>query len=121
MGKVVLPKIRKKVVGGVCFSLGCVVVISFIVFFFQKQIGYSILLGGVLWFLPELYVANRLFHRIETSPKQAVMQFYRAEVIKLFLVGLLFIVMVRELPVSILGLIGGYFIGSAVFFVKGIR
>jgi F0F1-type ATP synthase assembly protein I len=121
MGKVVLPSTRRKVYGGVCFSLGCTVLISFIAFFFQKQIGCSLLLGGVLWFLPELYVAYRLFHRIESSPKHAVMMFYRTEMVKLFLVGLLFILVVKEFPVSILGLIVGYFIGSAVFFMKGIH
>jgi F0F1-type ATP synthase assembly protein I len=122
MGKVVLPTTRRKVYQGVIFSLGSMVLISFIAFFFQKQIGYSILLGGVLWFLPEFYVAHRLFHRIETDPKRAVMIFYRSEIVKLFLVALLFILVLKELPVSFLGLIAGYFAAQVLFFgffIKG--
>ena len=118
MGKVVLPVTRKRIYRGVSFSLGTVVLISFLAFFFQKQIGYSILLGGVLWFLPELYVAHRLFHRVEMEPKRAILVFYQSEIVKLLLVALLFILMVKELPVSFLGLIAGYFFAQVSFFVN---
>lgn len=120
MGKVVLPATRKRIYRGVSFSLGTIVVISFLAFFVHRQIGYSILLGGVLWFLPELYVAYRLFHRIEMEPKRAMLVFYQSEIVKLLLVALLFILVVKEIPVNFLGLIAGYLIAQILFFVKGL-
>ncbi|HEV2614071.1 MAG TPA: ATP synthase subunit I [Gammaproteobacteria bacterium] len=120
MGKVVLPATRKRIYRGVSFSLGTIAVISFLAFFFQQQIGYSILLGGVLWFLPECYVVYRLFHRIEMEPRRAVMTFYQSEIVKLLLVALLFILVVKEVPVNFIGLIAGYFTAQILFFVKGV-
>ena len=121
MGKVVLPITRKKMYRGVFFSLGSVVLISFLAILFQQQAGFSFLLGGVLWFLPELYRVHRLFHRIEMEPQRAMMLFYLAEVVKLLMVALLFILMVKLFSVNFLWLIAGYFLAQVLFFVKGIH
>lgn len=121
MGKVVLPITRKKMYQGVFFSLGSVVLISCLTILFQKQAGYSFLLGGVLWFLPELFRVYRLFHRIEMEPRRVMMKFYLAEMIKLLMVALLFILMVKLFSVSFLWLIAGYFVAQIVFFMKGIH
>lgn len=121
MGTVVLPITRKKMYRGVFFSLGSVVLISCFAMLFQKQAGYSFLLGGVLWFIPELFRVYRLFHRMEMHPQQAVMKFYLAEVVKLLMVALLFVLMVKLFSVSFLWFIAGYFVAQITFFIKGIH
>lgn len=118
MGKVVLPVTRKKIYRGVSFSLGTVVLFGLLAFFFQKQIGISIWLGGMLWFLPELYVAYRLFHRIETAPKRAMISFYQTEITKLLLVAFLFVLIIKVMTVNILWLILGYLLAQIVFFMR---
>lgn len=121
MGKVVLPITRKKMYRGVLFSLGTVVLISCLTILFQQQAGFSFLLGGVLWFLPELYRVHRLFHRMEMEPQRAMMLFYLAEVVKLLMVALLFVLMVKLFSVNFLWLIAGYFVAQITFFIKGIH
>src|SRR5258708_4176224 len=104
MAKLVLPAIRKQAYLRVCWPLGIIFIISFVVLVFSTIFSYSILLGGIIWFLPHGYVAIKLFQHIETQPKRFIALFYKSETIKLILVALLFILAVKWLSVSFLGL-----------------
>lgn len=68
----------------------------------------SVWVGGLTCALPQLYFAHRFFRDTGAlAAKQIVRGMYRAEIIKLLLTGLLFVVVFETLPVDVLA----YFIG----------
>jgi ATP synthase protein I len=79
----------------------------------DKRAAYAILLGGVVSILPNLYFAWRLFHRIYGySAQRLLMTFYRNEIIKLVLMGLLFIVIIKLKIVANLPFIIGFILAQ---------
>ncbi len=117
MARLILPAIRKQAYLSVCLPLVGVAIGSLVALIFSDQLSYSILLGGIIWFLPHGYVAIKLFHHIETKPKRFVMMFYKSEVIKLILVALLFILVVKWIPVIVVGLLVGYLCAQVIFWL----
>ncbi len=115
MARLVLPAIRKRAYLSVCSSLGGVVIVSLMALIFSVMLSYSILLGGIIWFLPHGYAAIKLFHHIETKPKRFMMVFYKSEITKLILVALLFILVMKWIPASFVGLIAGYLCAQVIF------
>ena len=81
--------------------------------------GFSVLMGGLAYGLPNLFFVWRVFRFVGA---QQVMQFIAAffigEMIKMILSALLFLLVVKYLPVSLLSVLVG-FIGAMVSFWLG--
>ncbi len=71
---------------------------------------YSILFGGLIATLGNVYFASRVFVRYRAErPDRLLGGIYRAEIVKLLIVaGLFGAVVVLVSPISIVGLLGGY-------------
>ena len=115
--KLILPSIQKKAYFSVLIPLVVVLIIGLAVLTVSKSGGYSFLLGGMLWFIPQGVVAIRLFRRIEADPKRFIVAFYKNEVLKLILAACLFILVVKWIPLSILSFLGGYLCAQVVFWI----
>lgn len=76
---------------------------------------YSVLLGGIVWLLPNFYFVYRSFRMVPA--KKLVAGFYRAEVTKLILSAALFVAVIKILTVSSLFVLVGYLIAQFIFWV----
>lgn len=118
MSKLVLHSLRNAAYRLVTIPASVIIISSVITLFFaDTKFAYSIGLGGCVWILPNFYFAYKLFHRIETRAKNFVSVFYRTELLKLVLSALLFIAIVKWLPVTLSAILIGYFISFATFWV----
>jgi F0F1-type ATP synthase assembly protein I len=117
MAKLILPALRKQVYLSVCLPLGVVMLVSLAALIFSVMLSYSIVLGGIIWFLPQGYTAVKLFHHIETTPKRFMMIFYKSEIVKLALVALLCILVMKWIPASFVGLLAGYLCAQVIFWL----
>ncbi|MDQ8039947.1 MAG: ATP synthase subunit I, partial [Rickettsiella sp.] len=87
--------------------------------FHAWQIVCSLLLGIFLWMLPSCYFANKLFRHLgKISPTSLLRIFYRAEITKLLLSGIFFVMMIKLLSVNIPVLIAGYFVPQLIFWAR---
>jgi F0F1-type ATP synthase assembly protein I len=83
------------------------------------QLGYSLLLGSLLWMLPSCYLANKWFRRLGKVPPASLLRiFYRAEINKLLLSGIFFVMMIKLLSVNIPALVIGYIGAQLIFWVR---
>lgn len=81
-----------------------------------KQVGFSIFAGGMAYFIAQLVFVWRVFRYAGAQQMtQFVAAFMLGEALKLILSGILFIVIVKCLPVSLLSVLIG-FIGAIVSF-----
>ncbi len=82
-------------------------------------LSYSLLLGILLWMLPSCYLANKLFRHLGKVPPASLLRiFYRAEIIKLLLSGIFFVMMIKLLSVNIPALVTGYIASQLIFWVS---
>jgi ATP synthase protein I len=73
--------------------------------------GASVWVGGLTCAIPHLYFARRFFNATGAlATKQIVRGMYRAEMIKLLLTGLLFMVVFKFLPIDILAFFVGFIV-----------
>lgn len=81
-----------------------VVVTSFVLLIFTGiNAGYSALLGGLGWALPNFYFASKIFAKSQAKTSKTILgRFYRAELVKLLLTAIYFVLVVKFIPVSIL-------------------
>lgn len=78
--------------------------------------GVSVLLGGLAYVLPNLLFVWRVFRYAGTAQMvQFLTAFFVGEMLKLILGAILFLVIVKYLPVSLLSVLAGY-IGAIVAF-----
>lgn len=78
--------------------------------------GFSVLMGGLAYGLPNLFFVWRVFRFVGASQMTLFMAaFFTGEMIKLALSAILFLVIVKYLPVSLLSVLVGY-IGAIVSF-----
>lgn len=79
----------------------------------------SLLLGVLLWMLPSCYFASKLFCRLGKVPPVALLRiFYRAEINKLLLSGIFFVMMIKLQSVNIPALVVGYFVSQLIFWLR---
>lgn len=79
----------------------------------DKRAAYSILLGGLVSILPNIYFARRIFHRIcSYNARRLLIKFYRNELIKLILMGFLFILVIKLKIVANLPFIIGFILAQ---------
>lgn len=84
----------------------------------RLELAESILLGGTAWLLPNLYFARQVF--IEMRPQQVkriIRNFYRAEMIKLFVSALLLTAAISFWAASVGFVLMGYVLAQAAFWL----
>lgn len=101
----------------VFLELAGVLVLSILgLLLFSKLIGVSLLLGGLAYTIPNLIFVWRVFRYAGAQQMtRFAAAFFAGEGLKLILSGILFIVIVKYLPVSLLSVLVG-FIAAIVFF-----
>jgi ATP synthase protein I len=78
--------------------------------------GVSTLLGGLAYWLPTLLFVWRVFARTTArAAKQFLISFVAGEGIKLFLSAVLFVLIVKNMPVNVVSVLVG-FVGAVVSF-----
>lgn len=78
--------------------------------------GFSLLMGGLTYCLPNILFVWRVFRYSGAQQMTLFMAaFFAGEMFKLFLSAILFIIVVKTLPVSLLSTLAGY-IGAIVAF-----
>lgn len=111
MSKLVLHSLRNAAYRLVAIPASVIIIISLITLIFtDTKFAYSIGLGGCVWILPNFYFAYKLFHKIETEAKNFISVFYRTELLKLAFSALLFIAIIKWLPVTLSAIFIGYFV-----------
>lgn len=121
MSKLALHSLRNAAYRLVAIPASVIIITSVITLIFTNtKFAYSIGLGGCVWILPNFYFAFKLFHRIETQAKNFLSVFYRTELFKLALSFLLFIVIVKWLPITLSAILIGYLIALITFWVTAV-
>lgn len=78
--------------------------------------GYSVLAGGLCYGLPNLFFVWRVFRYAGAQQMtQFMAAFFMGEAFKLILSGILFLLVVKHLPVSLLSVLVG-FVGAIISF-----
>ena len=78
--------------------------------------GISTVLGGMAYWLPTLFFVRRVFAKTSArAAKEFVLAFFAGEAFKLILSAVLFVLIVKYLPVTLLAVLAGY-IGAIVAF-----
>lgn len=78
--------------------------------------GFSVFMGGLAYGLPNLLLVWRVFRFAGASQMtQFAAAFFMGEMIKLILSGILFLLIVKTLPVSLLSVLVG-FVGAIIAF-----
>lgn len=83
-----------------------------------EQSAISAVLGGAAYCLPNLLFVWRVFAR--TTPraaKQFLIAFVLGETTKLFLSAILFVLIVKYLPIKLLAVLGGYITAIMAFWI----
>jgi ATP synthase protein I len=76
---------------------------------------YSAGLGGAAAFIPNAYLAVRIFRTAGQEPRKMVTSFYVGETGKLLLTALLFLLIFQIPTIEILPLLAGYLAALSVF------
>ncbi|WP_432455278.1 MULTISPECIES: ATP synthase subunit I [unclassified Agarivorans] len=106
--------IRRKALYYVIFQTSFVVLLTLNSgFFFNKDIAISVLLGGIIFLLPNSLFTLMAFRFVgATKQKQVVTSFYLGEVVKLSLIAILFVLVFTLLKVEPLALLLGFVLSS---------
>ena len=101
----------------VFLQLACVVLLAIIALLFSGMIsGFSVLAGGLAYGLANLIFVWRVFRFAGAQQmNQFVAAFFIGEMAKLFVSAILFLMIVKYLPVSLLSVLVG-FVGAIVSF-----
>ncbi len=95
---------------------GVVVLASLALIFHGVTSGFSVLMGGLAYVIPNLIFVWRVFRFVGARQMTLFMAaFFYGEAMKLILSAILFLVIVKYLPVSLLSVLVGY-IGAIVAF-----
>lgn len=117
MSSSALRVVRTKAFQLTGLPVGLVLVIALCLFILSgMKAGYSTLLGGATWLLPSFYFAHQVFSKIGTA-KTILWMFYRAEITKLLLSAVLFILICRFFSVNMLIFLLGYMAAQCMFWL----
>lgn len=120
MSKSVLHSKRIEAFQLVSIPAGVVIIISLLLLIAKdSNLSYSVLMGGLVWLGPNFYFAIRVFSGggANITPQSMLINFYRAEVTKLALCAIFFVIIVKYLPVAILPMLVGYGIAQVAFWM----
>lgn len=110
-----LHSTRVKAYRLVCLPVSLVFIVASVLFMRDGEVaGYSTLLGGAAWLLPSLYFVGTIFAKVK-PPTQILWTFYRAEVLKLFFSAILFVLLIKYLPIDRVALLLGYIAAQLTF------
>ncbi len=109
--------IKKEAYRIIYWQLILIVGLALVLFLLRGiQSGISAMLGGLAYWLPTLFFVWRVFARTTArAAKQFLVAFIAGEGVKLLLSAVLFVLIVKNLPVSILSVLAG-FVGAVVSF-----
>lgn len=80
--------------------------------------GCSAILGGIVWAIPNLYFAYKVFaNSTEKSAKQLMWTFFQAEIFKLVLSAVLFVIVIKFFPVTALIVLLSYILAQLMFWI----
>jgi ATP synthase protein I len=79
------------------------------------QKGLSSMLGGIVAFVPNLYVALRISGSVGQEAGKILRSFYVGESVKLLLTAVLFMMIIQIPNIEILPLLAGYIAALSVF------
>jgi F0F1-type ATP synthase assembly protein I len=114
-GKVIRKMCQASFMAFFAVLLGLVVILGN---FQNEKIVRSLMLGIILWLLPNCYFVIKIMRRLGQVPGGDLLNiFYRAELIKLLFSGFFFIMMVKLLSVSFPVLLSGYLAAQLVFWL----
>lgn len=114
LGKTRITAYRQVLLAATSALFIAIILLVFIGF----KAGISAFLGGMVWFLPNLYFAHKLFGQLgKIPPKHMVKVFYIAEVVKLALSVIFFVLIIKFLSVAIGPLFIGYLATQFVFWL----
>lgn len=89
-----------------------------LVFFVGIKAAYSAMLGAGIWLLPNWYFIYKFFGgKSGYSAKELAGRFYQAEVIKLLLSIILFIVVIKYVNVLALFVLGAYILAQFIYLI----
>ena len=110
-------KIQNQAYKIVIWQLACVLLFAIIAAFLANlQSGWSVLAGGMTYVIPNLLFVATVFRFTGAQQmSQFMAAFYAGEMIKLILSGILFLLVVKYLPVSLSSVVIG-FVGAIVAF-----
>ena len=99
-------------------ALSALLLAVFFALFSKISIAASVFLGGLIWFIPNIYFAYRLFIAIGSlPPKRMIKQFYLAEIIKILLSVFFIIIVISFFTVQAIPLFIGYLVTQFVFWL----
>lgn len=117
-----MPKSLKSIVQNQAYQLvlkqlaGVIILAVLATLVINLKSGYSVLAGGLAYCIPNLLFVWRVFRYAGAQQmNQFMAAFFAGEMIKLFLSGILFVVVVKTFPVSLLSVLVG-FAGAIVSF-----
>lgn len=115
--KLIIKGVRTKAYRYVIWPTLIILLVSIILLLVKGfPVAASAFLGGAIWTISNLLVVNRLFSNV--SPRAAnkiVINFYFAMASKLILTVVLFIVLIKLLPLSLGYLLFGYLLAQVAF------
>jgi ATP synthase protein I len=105
----------------VYWQIAVIMGLALILFLLQgTRSGYSLLLGGMAYCLPNYVFVRRVFNNATATARAAtqfLMAFFLGETMKLFISAILFVLIVKYLPVTFPAVLGGYIAAIFAFFV----
>lgn len=119
MAKIILRSLRDQAYHWVYLSAGISMTVSLLLGFVSgMHVGSSALWGGLTWFMPNLWVAYRLFSRVETQTRIFIVTFFIVELLKLVLYGMLFILLYKYLKIAVMPFLIGFMLAQMAFWVS---
>jgi len=86
--------------------------------FFKGRTAFeSAFLGGLALSLPSFFFLRRVCKSVLSSPHSIVFSFYMGEAIKLFVSGILLVIIIKIVSILVLPLLWGYIMALIVFWV----
>jgi len=121
MSKSVLHSKRSEAFQLISIPAGVVIVVSLLLLIVRENdISRAVFLGGLVWLVPNLYFAVKVFSTggAHITPQQMLKNFYLAEVTKLVLCAVLFTVIVKFLAVAVLAMLAGFVMAQVSFWMS---
>ena len=111
--------VRTDAIKMVLWQFAVILVFAFILFMLRgSQSGTSVLLGGLAYCLPNLMFVWRVFKRTTArAARQFLVAFLLGEVMKLLLSAVLFVLIVKYLPIKVIWVLAGYIVAIMAFWV----
>ncbi|HVV69922.1 MAG TPA: ATP synthase subunit I [Gammaproteobacteria bacterium] len=117
MSRAALQATRKTVYRWIALQILAVIVISLLFFLWQgSAFASSVLIGGMVCILPNGLFVLCWFARFRVNAvRRLVMVFYFGELLKLFLMGFLFVLAQKLLSMNVLGALMGFITAQVAF------